>query len=88
MSFDDCFDVVVVGGGNAGFTAATSAAQKGAQRVLLVEKAPERGAGGNTYFTAAAFRTCFNGLPDLLPLLYQATGEKGLPEELASKIEM
>lgn len=47
MIFDEIFDVVVVGGGNAGFAAATSAAQEGA-RVLLIEKAPLDDAGGNT----------------------------------------
>ena len=44
MSFDETFDVVVVGGGNAGFSAATTAAQLGS-RVLLVEKAPQSDAG-------------------------------------------
>jgi glycine/D-amino acid oxidase-like deaminating enzyme len=88
MSFDEVYDVVVVGGGNAGFSAATSAAQQGAKRVLLVEKAPEENAGGNTYFTAAGYRTCFNGLEDLLPVLYQPTGVRGLPQELVEKIEM
>lgn len=47
MAFDEHFDVVVVGGGNAGFSAATTAAQAGA-RVLVVEKAPLDDAGGNT----------------------------------------
>jgi hypothetical protein len=88
MQFDETFDVVVVGGGNAGFSAATTAAQEGAQRVLLVEKAPEHDAGGNTFFTAAAYRTCFDGLDDLLPYLFQADGTKGLPEDLVKRIEM
>lgn len=89
MSFDRIFDVIIVGGGNAGFSAATAAAQHGAKRVLVVEKAPEHDAGGNTYYTAAAFRTAFNGLDDLLPLLWDAeTGKKGLRAELVEKIEM
>ena len=85
--FDETWDVVVIGGGNAGFTAATTAAQKGA-KVLLVEKAPESESGGNTYFTAGAYRTCFNGLEDLLPILYREDGSKGLPEDLVKRIEM
>ncbi|KAF2733848.1 FAD/NAD(P)-binding domain-containing protein [Polyplosphaeria fusca] len=88
MSFDETFDVVVVGGGNAGFSAATTAAQLGAKRVLVVEKAPEDDAGGNTYYTAAGYRCCFDGLSDLLPFLYQPDGTKGLPAELVEKIEM
>lgn len=46
------YDVIVIGSGNAGFSAAYSARQHGAQRVLLLEKAPESWAGGNTTFTA------------------------------------
>ncbi|KAI1135534.1 FAD/NAD(P)-binding domain-containing protein [Hypoxylon sp. FL0543] len=87
MGFHESYDVVVVGGGNAGFSAATTAAQAGAD-VLLVEKAPLEDAGGNTFYTAAAFRCCFDGLPDLLPYLFQADGTKGLPQDLADKIEM
>ncbi|MEU9885662.1 FAD-dependent tricarballylate dehydrogenase TcuA [Sphaerisporangium sp. NPDC051011] len=48
-------DVVVVGGGNAGFSAAHAAREAGA-RVLLLEKAPESEAGGNSFYTAGAFR--------------------------------
>ncbi|OTB02413.1 hypothetical protein M426DRAFT_62296 [Hypoxylon sp. CI-4A] len=87
MNFDESYDVVVVGGGNAGFSAATTAAQSGA-RVCLVEKAPLDDAGGNTFYTAAAFRCCFDGLDDLLPHLFQSNGTKGLPPDLISKIQM
>ena len=62
-------DVIVVGGGNAGFSAAVSAAQSGAGRVLLIEKCPKEWAGGNSYFTAGAMRTAHSGLKDLLPLV-------------------
>jgi precorrin 3B synthase CobZ len=62
-------DVLVIGGGNAGFTAAIAAAEAGAHRVVLVEKAPEEWAGGNSYFTAGAFRTVHNGTSDLLPIV-------------------
>ncbi|KAI2464844.1 FAD/NAD(P)-binding domain-containing protein [Annulohypoxylon bovei var. microspora] len=87
MAFDESYDVVVVGGGNAGFSAATTAAQSGA-RVCLVDKAPLEDAGGNTFYTAAAFRCCFDGLEDLLPNLYQNDGTKGLPQNLVETIEM
>ncbi|KJR85682.1 FAD binding protein domain containing protein [Sporothrix schenckii 1099-18] len=62
-------DVLVVGGGNAGFSAAFSARENGARNVVLIDKCPEEWAGGNTYFTAGAFRTAHAGLADLLPLV-------------------
>ena len=49
------FDVVVVGGGIAGLSAALSGAQSGAS-VVLVEKAPPAGRGGNTRFADAQMR--------------------------------
>ncbi len=49
------YDVIVVGAGNAALCAALSAKENGA-RVLILEKAPFKERGGNTYFTDAAFR--------------------------------
>ena len=49
------FDVVVVGGGIAGLSAALSATEAGA-RVVLVEKAPMPERGGNTRFADAQMR--------------------------------
>ena len=47
------WDVIVVGGGNAGYASAIAAKQAGAGRVLLVEKSGETAyPGGNSYFTA------------------------------------
>jgi precorrin 3B synthase CobZ len=69
-------DVLVVGGGNAGFSAAIAATEAGATRVVLIEKAPEDWAGGNTYFTAGAFRTVHNGIDDLLPLVNNVDAQK------------
>ncbi|KAF2399548.1 fumarate reductase flavo protein subunit [Trichodelitschia bisporula] len=74
-------DVLVIGSGNAGFSAASSAAQHGA-RVILLEKAPAAWAGGNTTFTAGAYRTAFAGLSDVLPLVTNA------PASIASRIDM
>ena len=64
----DC-DVLVVGGGNVGFSAAIAATQAGAGRVIIIDKCPEEWVGGNSYFTAGAFRTCHDSLTDLLPLV-------------------
>ncbi|MBE3046395.1 FAD-dependent oxidoreductase, partial [Candidatus Bathyarchaeota archaeon] len=62
-------DVLVVGGGNAGFSAAISASESGASRVTIIDACPEDWAGGNSYFTAGAFRTVHHGLQDLLPIV-------------------
>ncbi len=69
------YDVVVVGGGNAGFCAAHAARELGAS-VLLLEKTVPEEAGGNTYYTAGAFRVAFDRLEDLLPLLADPTDER------------
>ena len=68
------FDIVVVGAGNAGYSAAISAAESlgpgGGGRVLLIDKCPEEWAGGNSYFTAGAMRTVHDGLKDVLPRMH------------------
>jgi tricarballylate dehydrogenase len=58
-------DVIVVGGGNAGFTAAHAAAVRG-RKVFLLEKGSEDMAGGNSFYTAGATRIAHEGLADLL----------------------
>lgn len=49
------YDVVIVGAANAALCAA-HAAREQVERVLVLEKAPRERAGGNTFFTAGAFR--------------------------------
>ena len=61
-------DVIVVGGGNAAFTAAHAAAVRG-RKVLLLEKAPRDQFGGNSYYTAGATRIAHDGLEDLADLI-------------------
>lgn len=77
-------DVIVVGSGNAGFSAAVSAKEHGdgASSVVVLEKAPISWAGGNSTFTAGAYRTAFYGLHDVLPLVNNVT------PEMAGKIDM
>ena len=65
-------DVIVVGGGNAAFAAAVSAAQAGA-RVIVLERAPRQEAGGNTAFTAGAMRFAYDGVEDLRRLMPDLT---------------
>ncbi|MGH8600568.1 MAG: FAD-binding protein, partial [Burkholderiales bacterium] len=59
------YDVIVVGAGNAAFAAAVSARENGAQRVLVLEKAPRAQRGGNTHFSGAIFRFAFDDVADL-----------------------
>jgi tricarballylate dehydrogenase len=60
----ESYDVIVVGGGNAALCAALSASESG-KRVLVLERAPEDEAGGNSRFTAGLFRVAYNGVEDL-----------------------
>ena len=62
------YDVIVVGGGNAALCAALSAKEQ-AQRVLVLERAPEEESGGNSRFTAGLMRIVYNGVDDLRPLI-------------------
>jgi tricarballylate dehydrogenase len=65
--------VVVVGGGNAGFCAAHAAREAGAD-VLVLEKGGRGAEGGNSFYTAGAFRVAHRGLdPDLLDVIDDAT---------------
>ncbi|KAJ6152127.1 hypothetical protein N7497_006446 [Penicillium chrysogenum] len=76
-------DILVIGSGNAGLSAALSAAQSNPTlRVTVIDKSPVSWAGGNTYFTAGAFRTSHNGLHDLLPLVNNTDAAQ------ASRIDM
>ncbi|HET7034491.1 MAG TPA: FAD-dependent tricarballylate dehydrogenase TcuA [Thermomicrobiaceae bacterium] len=61
-------DVVVVGAGNAAMCAALAAREQGAE-VVVLERAPQAEAGGNSRFTGGAIRFVYNGLDDLLQVM-------------------
>ncbi|GAJ98293.1 FAD-dependent tricarballylate dehydrogenase TcuA [Geomicrobium sp. JCM 19055] len=63
-SYSKSYDVIVVGGGNAAFSAAISAREKGAS-VLVVEKGSKDKRGGNSYFTDGAIRMAYGDLEGL-----------------------
>ena len=60
--------VIVVGSGNAALCAGIAALEAGAS-VLMLEKADEALAGGNTKYTAGAMRFAYDDREDLIPLL-------------------
>ncbi|MEL7460013.1 MAG: FAD-dependent tricarballylate dehydrogenase TcuA [Pseudomonadota bacterium] len=60
--------IIVVGSGNAAMSAGIAALEGGAD-VLMLEKAGEDLAGGNTKYTAGAMRFAYDASEDLLPLL-------------------
>jgi tricarballylate dehydrogenase len=71
----DRYDVIVVGGGNAALCAALSAAES-VKKVLVLERAPEEEAGGNSRFTAGLFRLAYRGTEDLKTLITDLSDEE------------
>ncbi len=69
-------DVVVVGAGSAAMAAAIACRQNGAERVVLLEKAPEPEFGGNPRFSHSGFRWVQTGKEELRPFLPDFTDEE------------
>lgn len=69
------YDVVVVGAGNAAFCAALAAREK-VQKVLVLERAGEDEAGGNSRFTAGLMRVAYAGVEDLKRAIPDLTAEE------------
>ena len=73
--FDTRYDVVVVGAGNAGLSAALEAMDQGAS-VLVLDRGTEEGRGGNTRFTAGAVRFAFDNVDQLVDLVPDLSDEE------------
>ena len=67
--------VLIVGGGNAALCAALAARENGAE-VTVLERAPEDESGGNSRFTAGAFRCAYSGVEDLIKLMPDLTDDE------------
>ncbi|MEM5382765.1 FAD-dependent tricarballylate dehydrogenase TcuA [Paraburkholderia phymatum] len=63
------YDVIVVGAGNAALAAAVSARENGAERVVVLEKAPRAMRGGNTHWSGGVLRFAFDDPHEIGPLL-------------------
>ena len=63
------YDVIVVGAGNAALAAAVSAKENGAERVVVLEKAPRGMRGGNTHWSGGVLRFAFDDPHEIGPLL-------------------
>ncbi len=63
------YDVIVVGAGNAALASAVSAKENGAERVLVLEKAPREMRGGNTHWSGGVLRFAFDDPREIGPLL-------------------
>jgi len=58
-------DIVVIGGGSSAFEAAVAAREAGAQRVVMLEKAPEAEYGGNARYSGTGFRFVHAGADEI-----------------------
>ncbi len=77
------YDVIVVGAGNAGLTAALAARQQ-ETRVLLLDKCPKAVRGGNTRFSGGGFRFTYSSLDDMRPMLPELTDEEAARMEVGT----
>lgn len=86
MSTTPGWDVIVVGGGSAGMCAALAAREAGA-RVLVLEKAPKAWRGGNSFFTAGAFRFAFASFEELRSIMGDLSDEEAAQIDVAPYTE-
>lgn len=62
-------DVIVIGGGSAAFEAAIAAREQGAEKVIMLEKAPEAEYGGNARYSGTGFRFWHHGADEIREFL-------------------
>lgn len=62
-------DVIVIGGGSAAFEAAVAARENGAEKIIMLEKAPESEYGGNARYSGTGFRFWHRGPDEIRELI-------------------
>ena len=62
-------DIIVIGGGSAAFDAAVAARDAGAERIVMLEKAPESEYGGNARYSGTGFRFWHRGADEIREFL-------------------
>lgn len=65
-------DIIVIGAGSAAFEAAVAARRAGAERVVMLEKAPESEYGGNARYSGTGFRFVHAGKAEIRELIPDA----------------
>src|SRR3984957_12283731 len=65
MSRSEQCDIIVIGGGSAAHEAAVAAREAGAERIVMLEKAPEPGFGGNARYSHTGFRFVYDGAREI-----------------------
>jgi len=68
-------DVIVIGGGSAAFEAAVAARASGAEKIIMLEKAPESEYGGNARYSGTGFRFWHRGLEEIRELVPDVDGD-------------
>lgn len=69
------YDVVVVGSGNAALSAALAAHETG-KSVIVLERAPEKARGGNSFFTGGLMRFTYEGVEDMVGSFPELGGDE------------
>ena len=65
MNRQEICDVIIIGGGSAAFEAAVAARQAGAEKVIMLEKAPIEQFGGNARHSHTGFRCVYKDADDI-----------------------
>lgn len=75
-------DIIVIGGGSAAHEAAIAARDAGAERVIMLEKAPAAEFGGNARYSHTGFRFVYDGVKEIRQFI------PDVDEETFNKFEM